>query len=351
MNPEGLAGELLLPFRSLSCALALLAFAVLLTLAGLAGLFGIWLAAAVVPALSRYLVLVAESRAMGRDVDPPGIEYFTVGGSWWALFPVLPSVGFFLLINAAAAVSPVAGWLTGLAAAAVLPAMIAVLVITHSPVQSLNPLALVRLVAAVGWAYLFAPALAILLAQLLFGVDDLPAWLVRIGELYIAVAFYALVGALIRERGLLDEVDIPQASGPEDAARNARAKAERALAQNHAYALASRGNRRGAIEYLRREIGQDPAPESAASWHFEQMLSWEDPVPALMLAQRRLGDLLARGEEVGAVKLMLRCRLVDEAFRPLPGDLAGAIEAAQRRGNRELAEALAGEPLAAGQRL
>jgi hypothetical protein len=351
VKPEELAGEFLLPFRSLSCALAMLAFAMLLTLVGLAGLFGIWLAAAVVPALFRYLVLVAESRAMGRDVDPPGIEYFTLGGSWWALFPVLPSLGCVLLINAGAALSPVAGWLTGLAAAAVLPAMIAVLVITHSPVQSLNPLALVRLVGAVGWAYLLAPALAILLAWLGLGLDGLPAWLVRIGELYVAVVLYAHVGALIRERGLLNEVDIPHAPGPEASARNARTKAERALAQNHAYALASRGNRRGAIEHLRREIGQDPEPERAASWHFEQMLSWEDPVPALLFAQRRLGDLLARGEEVGAVKLMLRCRLVDEAFRPLPGDLAGAIEAAQRRANGELAAALAGEPPMAGQRL
>jgi hypothetical protein len=59
-----------------------------------------------------------------------------------------------------------------------------------------------------------------------------------------------------------------------------------------------------------------------------------------LFAQQYLGRLLEAGDQVAAVKLMLRCRLVDEAFRPLSADLPRAIAAAEARNNRELAEAL-----------
>ena len=72
----------------------------------------------------------------------------------------------------------------------------------------------------------------------------------------------------------------------------------------------------------------------------QQMLRWEDSYPALLLAQQYLGRLLDNGDKVAAVKLMLRCRLVDETFRPLRADLEKAIEAAKACDNPDLAEAL-----------
>jgi hypothetical protein len=70
------------------------------------------------------------------------------------------------------------------------------------------------------------------------------------------------------------------------------------------------------------------------------MLRWEDSYPGLLLAQQYLGRLLGNGDQLGAVKLMLRCRLVDEAFRPLSADLPQAIAAAEACNNGELAEIL-----------
>ena len=70
------------------------------------------------------------------------------------------------------------------------------------------------------------------------------------------------------------------------------------------------------------------------------MLNWEDTYPALLLAQQYLGRLLGNGDQVGAVKLMLRCRLVDEAFRPMSVDVPRAIAAAEACDNPELAETL-----------
>ena len=50
------------------------------------------------------------------------------------------------------------------------------------------------------------------------------------------------------------------------------------------------------------------------------MLRWADVYPGLLLAQQYLGRLLEAGDEVAAIKLILRCRLIDETFRPLSAD-------------------------------
>lgn len=344
MSLEDFVGELLLPFRSLSSALTLLTFALLLALISAAGLLGLWLMVIVMPALFRYLVSVAESRAEGHDVDPPGIEYFTVGGHLWALFPIVPTFLFAVMISEAAASGPALGWMAGLGAIAIFPAIVAVLVITHSPLQSMNPLALARFAVAAGPAYLYAPPIAALLIWPLIRSDTLPGWLLGIAQLYLAFVFYAVTGALIREKGLLGEIDIPDLPSLRESAHQNAVLEDRAATLNHAYALASRGNSEGAFRHLEQWIEQDPEPADARAWYFEHMLAWEDKMPALLFARRNLGILLEEGKDVPAVKLMLRCRLVNDAFRPLPEHLAAAVAAARRCGNDELAESLEGAP-------
>jgi len=66
------------------------------------------------------------------------------------------------------------------------------------------------------------------------------------------------------------------------------------------------------------------------------MLKWEDAFPALKLAQTYLDLLLAAGETRSAAKLMLRCRHIDESFRPSNESLDAALAAAREAGNPEL---------------
>ena len=70
------------------------------------------------------------------------------------------------------------------------------------------------------------------------------------------------------------------------------------------------------------------------------MSQWEESRHALFYGQRYLSRLLERNDPVKACKLILRCRMVDETFRPLAEDLAAAVEAAEQCGNRELASEL-----------
>ena len=117
---------------------------------------------------------------------------------------------------------------------------------------------------------------------------------------------------------------------------------ERLRILTHAYGFASRGNRDGALAHIYDRLASDPDPDGAWPWFLEQMLAWDDPFPGLLLAQQYLGRLLEFGDEVAAVKLMLRCRMLDDRFRPLSPDLPAAIEAARSCGNDDLVAALSG---------
>jgi len=338
MTVREFLAELAFPVRSQACLIAQVTFLLLFWLISAAGLLGIWLAVAVAPAYARYLVMIAEARALGSDAAPPAVDYFSLVGNFWTLFPVLPLA---MTVLALASIPDgrqdlVVATLT--AFVLLFPAMIGVLVITHSPFQSLNPVALWQLVRTVGLPFLYAPAW-VAVTLLVLPRAPLPGWLGTVLDVYAACALHAVIGGLLRGPDLINAVDVPGTDAllptrPTDLEQS------RSAIANHAYALASRGNRDGGLAHVRTGLAADPEPETAWAWFFERMLTWDDPYPALYFGQDYLSALLAEGEDRRAAKLMLRCRLVDPAFRPHPGDLDRAVAAAARTGNDELVSAL-----------
>jgi putative membrane protein insertion efficiency factor len=109
---------------------------------------------------------------------------------------------------------------------------------------------------------------------------------------------------------------------------------------NHAYGFISRGNRAGGLNHIYLCIVDDPNPDTAWDWFFQQTLRWEVKDAVTEYGQQYLKRLLYRDEAVKAVKLMLRCRLVNEAFRPLPEDREQALAAATQCHNDELVKIL-----------
>lgn len=341
MNVAEYFRELTYPARSPGTVFALLTFYVLIALVKAASLLGIWLAVIVAPAIFRYLILFAQARARGTDAAPPGIEYFSPVGNWWTLFPVVPAFAFaqaWLFLVASYGDS--AGVLLGLVAAALLPAIMAVLVITQSPAQSLNPAALMTLVRECGASYWYAPATLLLMFVVQVILSGLPIWLQSLAQLYLVFAFYGVTGAITRHKKLIDEVYIDDPRERDVEQTLSDLVKERTSVLNHAYGFVSRGNRAGGLEHIYAWLHQDPDPDDAWPWFFEQMLKWEHGENALFFAQRYLSRLLAVNESVKATKLMLRCRLANHEFRPVRDDLPAAIDAAERCGNAELADAL-----------
>ena len=333
--------ELAYPARNLGTMVAIVVFGLLFKLIAMAGPFGYWLLIVVFPAFMRYLVLVAQARARGGDAETPGIEYFSLVGNVWTFFPAIPV--FFVGLGYGWLQTTVGSWAAivfAFAAAAVVPAMMAVLVITQSPAQSLNPVALHTLVRETGSAYWYAPITVVLAFIVAPVLSVLPDVVVIFAELYLIVVMYALTGAVTSKRRLIDDVyiDDPIEADVEDQVANLLR--ERTAVLNHAYGFASRGNRDGGLSHIYGWLMKDPDPVEAWPWFFAQMLKWEENDHALWFAQEYIHWLLARNDQVPAVKVILRCRLLNERFRPRAADLDAAISAAENCGNKELAEAL-----------
>ena len=89
-----------------------------------------------------------------------------------------------------------------------------------------------------------------------------------------------------------------------------------------------------------RELADDPDPAAGWFWYFDRMMRWENNNAGLAFAQQYLHHLLHDGDNVAAVKVMLRCRLVNEAFKPLADDISMAIFAAEECHNEALASFL-----------
>ena len=341
MNLRDYLRELAFPVSSMTTLIALATFVLLIGLVQLAGLFGIWLAAATIPAFLRYLTMIAEARAKDLDTAPPGIEFFTLVGNGWTLFPVVPILAMaYVVFEIGRTFGDLPATFVALGFTALLPAIVGVLIITHAPLQSIDPRALDRFIRGCGAGYWWAPATALLIVLAPTVLVFLPGWAQNIVEIYFLAAFFAVIGAVTRQAGLFDEIDIPDSIEPDAEKVLAGLQSNRIKVVNHAYGFASRGNRDGGLEHIYDWLVKDPDPDAAWPWFFEQMLRWDDTYPALLLAQQYLGRLLEHNDKVSAVKLMLRCRLVNEGFRPLPADLPAAISAAEACRNDELLAAL-----------
>jgi len=338
---KSLFAELAYPLRSATTLVTLVSFLLLYLLANAAGLLGLWLLLVVLAALTQYLMHVLEARARDEEPSTPGIEMFSWVSSAWALFPLLPILMIVAGVRFLAdEVAPVAAIVAGAAAIGVMPASLAVLAISHSPLQSVSPVRVARLIYRCKTTYWLAPLVVLAAILLRAAVSGLPVWLLSALELYLLFTVFAVIGAVLRPHGIADDIDVVDEQLPGVEFDRKRLARDRNNALDVAYGFASRGNRDGALGHLYDWLAADPEPAVAWPFFLDSLLQWEDKYPALLLAQQYLGRLLEHGQAIAAVKLMLRCRMVDPGFRPLAPDLPAAVEAAKHCRNEELVAAL-----------
>lgn len=335
--------EIFYPLTETTVVLALVGFALLSSLAQAAGLLGVWLAVVIVPAFFRYLLHLLEARANGRNPPPPGIELFNWVQNFWSLFPlvllcILIWGSYFLASN----FSITAALLLGLLILFIFPASMAVLSMTRSPLESLNPAALFVLLRSCGLAYLLVPAVVVAMSLLVWYLvaTGAPRIVTNAAEMYTLFLMFTLTGSVLREKGASISVDMPPAQEPAAEKLDADLTQERTRVLNHAYGFVSRGNRQGGLKHLAAWIEKEVDAEEAYQWFFEQMLKWESNDAALFFAQKYLSWLLEHRRDVQVLKLIARCRLENERYKPLEEDRSAARAAAERQGNDELYEYL-----------
>lgn len=331
--------EILYPAKTATVFIALLSFFLLLEFAAFGGLYGLLLAFLVLPALLRYLMVVLEARARGVDPGPPGVDMFLLFERPWTLFSVFHLAVIIYSIYLARSISDDAATLVvGLLLIALTPASLAVLALTRSPLASLNPRAVGGLIIRCGTNYWLIPLFLLAALSLLGWLNRLPVsdFFTEFVAIYLLFAAFALTGGALRPFDLHREVGIPEPLVPDADVVAGQLVHERHKVLSHAYGFVSRGNREGGLAHIHAWLAEDPDPDSAWPWFTAQMLRWEQSAAALPLARQYLHRLLRCGEQAAAVKLMLRCRLVDAAFQPLPEDTAALLDAAVHCRNEDL---------------
>jgi hypothetical protein len=335
--------EVLYPLTDMALVLALIVFLLLEILAEAAGLLGIWLVIVIVPAYFRYLLHLLEARANGRNAPSPGIELFNWVENFWSLFPlVLVSLliwgEYYLISKFPFTVAAIPGVIV----LYLYPASMAVLAVTRSPLESLNPATLLVLIRNCGRDYLLIPLVIVTMSFLVWTLDvsNVSHLLTKAVALYASFLMFTLTGAVLSANGAGISVDIPPPREPDAEQLDADLTQERTRVLNHAYGFVSHENRQGGLQHIYDCIEQEADAAAAYRWFFEQMLKWESTDAALFFAQNYLSWLLARRRDVEVLKVIARCRLENERFMPVPEDRDAVLAAADRQDNDEIREYL-----------
>lgn len=343
MTATDVLRELTYPARNLTVLLSALFIFLMLEFAVFGGLLGLFLLFLVLPSLFHYLMRLLDARSKGEQPGALVAEDLMWYHAPWRLFMAVHVVATVYALYVFGSLYQLAGLLvTAAALAAVLPASLAVLAITRSPLESIRPRAIGGLVRRTGASYWLLPGYLLSAAVLIRWVASLgwPDFVSEFLAFYLLLVFFSLTGAVVEPHGLYEEVNIHEPVEPDQATVDARLLQERTSVLNHAYGFISRDNRKGGFGHIENWLREDPDPVSAWAWFFDQMLRWENKLPALLFAQSYLHELLADGDVGTAVKVMLRCRLENDSFAPLAEDLPMALAAAEQSGNQELADFL-----------
>jgi hypothetical protein len=316
-------------------------FWILLCIGTLGGVFGLLVLILSLPPIFRYQMIILEACAKGQVPTAFDAEYFNWSGNMWTLFPLPVSLALILL--GAFADNKIGGagaFAVLMFAGIIFPASLAVLAITHSPLQSLNPVAIGRLLKSCGDSFWLATVYLVIVGWASVLAGQLPNIATNFIQLFALFSFSAVVGTLIAPYGLVDNVSIPDPATADEEQVLSDLEGARNGVLTHAYGFISRGHRSGGLKHIKDWIADDPDPAGAWAWFFNGMLRWEQQDHALFLAQHYIHDMLEHGETVPAVKAIMRCRLINEAFKPLPEDMPAAIAAAESSDNIALANVL-----------
>lgn len=343
LKPADVARELAYPLTNLSVLFSWLALFLIIEFAMSGGVLGLLLLLLVLPAFFRYLMRLLDARARGADPGPLEVDDLLWFGNAWSLFVIVHvAVAIYATYFLAKQFGVAAAFVVSLLLAVVMPASLAVLAITRNPMECLTPASVRGVIDRCGAGYWTLPTYLIVGGGLCWWLSSrrIAEFVLELFTTFLVVAFFALLGAIVRPHKFHDEVAIHTPAEPDQKELEADLLRERTGVLNHAYGFISRGNRAGGLKHIHDWLGKDPDPEGAWLWFFEQMLRWENEEPALVYGQTYLSRLLCARDYVAAVKVMMRCRLVNEAFQPLPEDRALAIAAAKHCGNDDLMQQL-----------
>lgn len=340
MNPADLLMELLRPFADKVLLIATVMFGsatwlalLVMQLGPIFVVFGLLVLLVVMSTMFRYVIQVLECRAQGLRTPVVDLETLSLFGNLWTLFPLVLAIafGWFAMFlggtgNAGAATA------LAIVFAGLFPASIGVLAITHSPLESVNPAALYRLIERCGTSYTWIPVVIAVLAFASAGIAQAgaPLLLVVLLRVYLVFLLFTLTGAVVRDSGVSGDVSIGATHEQQETEYRDELTADRRKIADHAYGFISRGNREGGFRHIRQSIRTDPDPDDAVGWYFNEMMRWENKDAALFFGQEVLSHYLHHENDALALKLMAGCLHENPAWKPKAEDRPHALALAQK---------------------
>ena len=283
-------------------------------------------------ALFKYTTIVARALALGRQLPSAESAVFEYFREPWAFAPWMA----FLLYNAA--VLLVWHYLGNLPAVVLLvlslpllPAALGAIVVEQSVLALARPGRVLGIARGLGIDYLKVLGLwvgaALVAALLRHDAGVVTGMLaVLVGVLQVFVLFAATGITMYHHHAALG---IPGARAPVAQRREEQAAAmlvqERRVALDQSYGFFSRDNALGGLQRIKVYLDTHPDDAGAWAWFMDEMRQWENPQPALLLARNYLAELLAQGDQRGALRLLLWCLRRDERFMPHPEQRAEAL--------------------------
>lgn len=326
------------PLTDATLAVVAVVFAFLWIIAIAAGLFGLPLMVLLFFAGTRYGYAVIRSVAQGRrSVPPPDLESMNPVGS----FQTVLHSGFFggalfVLVFGA----PVGGvgvdvvrYALALALGCIYPASAALLALSGDLGSAMNPRRVTSLIKTLGQHYALLLAAWCVLAFVSTIVPRLP-WPSFLGApltfalgIWTGLAFYALIGSLMRSHRHL--LDIPgEIESPEEIRERDRRAAWQGFL-DRAYASIRSGFAAQGYRTITELVDSEGGSLLVQQWVFERMLTWEDRMHALAFATRLVETLLSHHHDYDALEVVTRCKRISASYTP--GGAAAARLAAFAR--------------------
>lgn len=344
MTPAEVGKELVFPIVQPATLLPMLISTLLFSVVSFFGiLFGGLLFLATVFPFAGYLMRVLEARSANREAPPFDAEMMAFFGTPISLVPlVLVSFLFWLGFAAVRYMGPELGWMAVMLLFAWLPASLAILAITRSPLACVNPVAMFKFIRATFADYFVMIIVLEFIAGVLIKTQFLvdPPGFRIISAVYFLFLLYSYTGSITGRNKIAEQVDIPLPLPVTAEDLHKTLISDREKVANHAYGFASRGNRDGAFEHIEVHVSGEDDPDDARTWFFNKMLTWDDRNIALFYAQVSLHHFLVESRDAMALKLLSQCLHQNPQFRPQRDDREAALELAQRYGREDLVQQL-----------
>ncbi|HSD74303.1 MAG TPA: hypothetical protein VLB75_05995 [Steroidobacteraceae bacterium] len=340
---------LFLPARPTPLVL-IVCFALGLTLAARAGLIGLPLALILLSWYFKYGYVVLDTTLRGFD-EPPVLSVDMVNpASEQRPLGQLLIIGVFYAGTRAAEplIGSAAVAILRLAALALLPACVAVLGVSRSVFEAVNPAVLLKTIRILGASYLLlvaATALPVAIAWLLFirgtGSLELQLTVTLALVMFGGLAAFSVIGGVLYDKRVelgLDAWKSPERD-QERRERETHKRHERVI--DELYGHWRSGARTEARQAAEQWLTSRNHDVEEFDWLCERLLLWPDHRLAHRLAQQLITRLLAAKRAAEALKVARRHLGADADFRPaLAAELVRLATYARDSGDRPLARRL-----------